>query len=119
MDMKFELEITTHSSRSVIALVGDISADAGTRIRDAYDQVCRERPNAIIFDFAEVRYINSEGVAIFFSLARNMTETSPKMVFAALNPNMQSIIKIVGLTDFVHMVSDVDAWLKESEQKQS
>jgi len=116
--MKFELEITAYSTQSVVALKGDISAEAAARIRDAYDQVCKDRSETIVFDFADVRYINSEGVAIFFALARNMTEKSPKMVFAALTPNLQSIIKIVGLNDFVQMVSDVETWLKESDQAQ-
>jgi anti-anti-sigma factor len=114
MDTKFELEITPYPSHYLVALKGNISADAAGRIRDAYDQMCREQVQAIVFDFANVHYINSEGVAIFFSLARSVTETSPKMVFVALTQNMQNIVKIVGLTDFIHTTDDVDTWLKEN-----
>jgi anti-anti-sigma factor len=95
----------------VIALKGDITSEAGDRIRQGYARACAGSFKAVIFDFDKVRYINSEGIAVFFSLVRDMTDGLPKMVFASLTPNLQSIIKVVGLGDYVHLADSVDAWV--------
>jgi len=105
------MDVVERPPQLVARLRGDVSADVGQSIRDVYVRAREEVYEVVIFDFSGVRYINSEGVAIFFSLVRGMTEKSPKVVFAALTPNMRSVIKIVGLGDFVHLADDVDSWI--------
>ena len=107
----FTIQIVEHPSQLVIVLTGDINSEAGGPIRKAYSRVREGMFDSIVFDFAGVRYINSEGIAVFFSLVRDMGESSLKMVFAALTPNLQSIVKVVGLIDYVYLSDSVNSWL--------
>jgi anti-anti-sigma factor len=111
MRLESVLEITEHDTLPVLLLTGEISSEAGDKIREAYSRACaRDGHDAVVFDFSGVRYINSEGVAIFFSLVRNMNEDSSKIVLVSLTPTLRSIVNVVGLADFVHIADDTDAW---------
>jgi len=110
MSTDFELELVEHPAQLIIALSGDLTSEAGQKIRHAYTCVRERGCRAVVFDFSKVNYINSEGVAIFFSLVRDMGDGLQEMVFASLTQNMQNIIKVVGLIDYVHLADTVDSW---------
>ena len=115
MSMDFTLEIAEHPPKLMIALKGDITSEARAQIRQAYARAHNGAFETVIFDFDEVRYINSEGVAVFFSLVRDMTGNLPKIVFSSLSPNLQGIVRVVGLTDYVRLADKDEVWPAEAE----
>ena len=79
----------------VVSPIGAIDASTYTIFEDKVDQALEEAPNVIIFDMEFADYISSTGIRVLLKTKKTLKETSGKMVFMNLQPQIKKVFDIL------------------------
>lgn len=101
-----QLEVTLHHrpGAATIDLRGELTAQAGDTLRAAYTTVESQNPEVIFFNFAEVDYINSTGIALIIGLLRRAQQTSCTLMAYGLRPFYAELFEMAGLTEYMPII---------------
>ena len=110
--MATELHLTPqHRTPSTITVKFVGSLDA-TNLEDAekliLEQAIPGTTKAMVFDFAELDYLNSKAVGFLVNLSQKLAASNITLVLSALKPNVEDIITIVGLDQIIPVTKTVD-----------
>ena len=99
------LEATTHSADGtvVIELRGDIDGSARDALHGAYDEA---GAGPMMFDFGQVEYINSTGIALIVGLLARARAESRPVSARGLSAHYREIFEITRLSDFMTILAD-------------
>ncbi len=64
--------------------------------------------SALIFDFAELEYMNSRSIGYLTDWYSKMTEKAGKLVITQARDNIEDILKVVGLTQIIEFYLTID-----------
>lgn len=87
---------------AVVRLSGLIDRDAGNGLDAAF--AAAGNAAAVEFDFAEVEYINSSGIALIVGVLARARADGRSLRAAGLTPHYQHIFEITRLSDFIDVV---------------
>ncbi len=105
--MSLEVTLGRRGETAVVHLAGRIDRDAGTALMEAYNGAAALQPTAVEFDFVDVDYINSTGIALIVGvLAKARAERLPVRA-SGLTSHYQHIFEITRLSDFIEIVAPV------------
>jgi anti-anti-sigma factor len=79
----------------VISPIGAIDASTYTILEDKVEDVLKESPDVIIFDMEFADYISSSGIRVLLKTKKTLKETSGKMVFMNLQPQIKKVFDIL------------------------
>ena len=99
---------------SVINLAGDVTTFAEKAINDAYKEVSTNGANNIIFNFRENDYINSAGIAILIGVVTEARKKNQRLIMAMPSSHFQKIFRMVGLTQYADIYSDLEEALGQA-----
>ena len=107
--MKNELKtnITHQNSIATIRLKGELTTLAENEIYNAYQSSINSGNKSIIFDFSEIEYINSAGIAVLIGLVNDSKKKDITLLISGLTPHFQKIFKMVGLTQYTKIFDEV------------
>jgi len=104
----FSVEIQNIAQRPVLRLVGELTAEGESRLTAAFENLIHSSPDQVIFDFSEVKYINSGGISILLNLISRSRFEGKKILFAGLTRHLRKVVEIVGMDEFVQIVDRLD-----------
>ncbi len=81
---------------AMISPIGSIDGNTYLTLENEVDAVLERRPDVIIFDLEFLDYINSMGIRVLLRTKKAMKETSGKMVFMNLQPQIKKVFDILG-----------------------
>ena len=117
-DIKVDVQ-ETNSTTAVINLAGDVTTFAEKPINEAYKQVSTTGVNNVIFNFRENDYINSAGIAILIGIVTEARKRNQRLMMAMPSTHFQKIFRMVGLTQYADIYTNLDEALTEAQSTQS
>jgi anti-sigma B factor antagonist len=84
----------------VITVVGDLDLSSVERLRAVVAPLLAERPAALTFDLAGLRFMDSAGIAVLLSAVSRLQEVRVR------NPSLavRRLLELTGLTDVLSIV---------------
>ena len=67
----------------------------------------------LVFDFSNLKFINSEGIGYLMELHGHLTKTDKKLAIAKPNAHVADVFKAVGIGDILPICGSVDACLSK------
>lgn len=106
MTDRFRATVHPESSPPRVELLGQIDADAGTALLDAWQRVA---PGAerVILDFSGIDYINSTGLAVIVQVLALARAAGTALVATGLTDHYREIFQITRLSDFLTIEPDM------------
>ena len=108
--MNKDIEVTT-SQKDDIAIInikGDVTADTGGAIEDAYKNAPVSESKKILLYFDKDSYINSGGIAFLIGIASEARKKEQKICATGLSEHFEKIFHMVGLTRCVELFKSED-----------
>jgi anti-anti-sigma factor len=79
----------------VVSPIGSIDAGTYSILDEKMDEVLLQNPDVIIFDMEFADYISSTGIRVLLKTKKALKETSGRMVFMKLQPQIQKVFDIL------------------------
>jgi anti-sigma B factor antagonist len=102
----FEASVRHLPGVAIIDLRGDVDGDAEELLEDAYATAEQEEPAVILFNFSQVDYINSKGIALLVVLLRRAIASDRRLLACGLNEHYAEIFRITRLSDYIAVCTD-------------
>jgi anti-anti-sigma factor len=107
----FDAAVRWQPRAAIIELHGEINAAAEERLSSAFAEAEATAPELILLNFADVRYMNSTGIALIVGLLARARAAQRRITACGLSPHYQEIFTITRLADFMPLFSDETAAL--------
>lgn len=88
---------------SVIDVRGDVTAQSGQPIEEAYRGVTAAGGKKILIVFSPECYINSGGIAVLIGILSESKRNGQAVRMAGLTPHFQKVFAMVGLTRYAQI----------------
>jgi len=102
-----EARVRHHRPRiAVIELHGEINGFAEAALNDAYAKATDQQVETILLNFADVDYINSNGIALIVGLLAKARASHTRLLASGLSEHYIEIFTITRLADFMTIFPD-------------
>jgi len=115
--MKNDLEINVQNrgAVSIIEMAGDVTANTGQLVEEAYTKVSDEGAGKVVLVFNEENYINSGGIAFLIGIAAESKGRGQVIRAAGLSQHFSKIFDMMGLTRYMDLFPTLDSALEGFE----
>jgi anti-anti-sigma factor len=115
-----EAYVRHHQPRlAVIELHGEINGFAEAALNDAYAQASGQEVETILLNFADVDYINSNGIALIVGLLARARAGNTRLLASSLSEHYVEIFTITRLADFMTIFPDEASAMRSEERARS
>jgi anti-anti-sigma factor len=90
----------------ILDLSGDMAYLADTPFLTAYEEAAQTKPDAILLNFAAVRYINSRGIAMLIKVLQQAQRSQIKVAACCLKDYFVRILAITRIAEFMPIYPD-------------
>ncbi len=111
-----EATVRPQASQTIIDLCGDIDASAEEALNTAFAEAETYRPDTILLNFAQVKYINSTGIALIVGLLAKARQAHRPLHTCGLSDHYVEIFRITRLSDFMKIFPDEATALADSSE---
>ena len=101
---EFAASVSLEETAAVLDLSGEITSAAEQGLLAAYDEV--KDTGVVIFDFADVDYINSTGIALIVGILAQARKSGQEIRARGLAEHYREIFRITRLSDFMTILDD-------------
>lgn len=110
-----DIKVTTSQEGeiAVISIQGDVTADTGEVITDAYQNGSVFDAPKVLLQFDKGCYINSGGLAALIDIAAACRKKDQKIRAYGLSDHFQKIFQMVGLTRCIQIFSSHEDAMKD------
>lgn len=115
MIQTFTSQLRRQGNLAIIDLSGEINAFVDQELHAVYDQAEASEANSIAFNFNNVDYINSSGIALLVGLLARAMKAQKKVAAYGLTDHYIEIFQITRLADFIKIFPDEASLLAETE----
>jgi anti-anti-sigma factor len=91
---------------AIIDLHGEIDATVEDALNAAYTEASSRRPAAVLLNFADVKYIDTTGIALIVGLLAQARKFRRRLLVYGLSDHYVEIFQITRLADFMSMFPD-------------
>ncbi len=99
-----KVEMRKEDSVAIIDLKGEVTSFADETINSLISSALEEGFQKIVFNFTDVSYINSSGIAILIGVVTSPTNSSLTFRVYGLTPHFKKIFRMIGLTQYVEVL---------------
>lgn len=105
MDDDVRASVRKKDSIAIIDMKGDVTSFADETINSIVNTTVSEGFQKIIFNFTDVSYINSSGIAILIGIVTGLANKDVVFKVYGLTPHFKRIFRMIGLTQYVKVVN--------------
>ena len=101
---EFAVEITDGKSANVkvVHLTGELDEVTVETLKGSIDPLLADTSvNQLIFDFANLEFINSKGIGYLVSVHTHLTKDGRTMMLAGASESVMDVLSLVGLTNII------------------
>ena len=113
MNKDIQVSISRKDDVSILNIKGDVTANSGVAIEEAYQKVSSDGAKKILLYFDKDGYINSGGIAILIGIASESRKKEQKIRMTGLSSHFQKIFDMVGLTKYTAIFPTEELALKD------
>ena len=99
-----KLEIRKQDSVAIIDLKGEVTSFADESINASIGNAVGEGFQKIVFNFTDVSYINSSGIAILIGIVTSPANSGITFRVYGLTSHFKKIFRMIGLTQYVKVL---------------
>ncbi|MBI4975228.1 STAS domain-containing protein [Candidatus Peregrinibacteria bacterium] len=104
------------SNYQVIKFDGELDKAGHTEIKEELDKIVLEFPKkTLVFDFKNLKFINSEGIGYLMEIHSHLVKTDKKLVIIGVNSHVNDVFKAIGITQLVPLFDDFDSFLEQNK----
>lgn len=107
-----ELSVRVKGDVSIIDIKGDVTANTGGPIEEAYQKLSTAGSKKVLLCFDRKSYINSGGIAILIGIVSESRKKGQAVRMTGLSAHFQKIFEMVGLTKYSEIFPSEEAALK-------
>ena len=97
-----------HGDLDVLHLDGALDAGSFNRLESALQMLHAKKRHHVVLDCENLVYISSVNLGALINFARNARSESGRLVLAALSPQIQKIINLLGFDSMLDVYPDLD-----------
>jgi len=101
MDEKVRVSVRKQGEVAIIDMKGDVTSLADEPLNQAVEGILGEGVKKIVFNFTDVNYINSSGIAILIGIITGSGSKGANFKVYGLTPHFRKIFGMIGLTQYV------------------
>lgn len=102
---EFRSTVKVTEKGPVVTLVGTVNRDAKESMDQVYVEAAQS-PGEIVFDFSQVDYINSTGIAVIVGVLAMARAEGREVGAYGLSDHYKEVFEITRLADFMHIYED-------------
>ena len=97
----------------VITFSGEFDKAGQSEIKDELTKAVKETSRAVvIFDFSDLKFINSEGIGYLMEIHTHLINKDKKLIIVGLKDNVKDVFGTIGINDIIPIHASLDAYLK-------
>lgn len=97
------VELIHHEQAVIICPVGRVSGNNLEILESAVQEQMDAGPGNLVFDLERLSYISSVGLQVLLRCSRQLGDEGGKVVFCALNEDIDNIFEISGFSDVLNV----------------
>ena len=102
--------VRKRDSVAIIDMKGEVTSFADEMINSLVNDTVEEGFQKIVFNFSDVSYINSSGIAVLIGIVTGLASRGIAFKVYGLTPHFKKIFRMIGLTQYVKVLgSEEDA----------
>ena len=106
--------VRQHDSIAIIDLKGEVTSFADETINSLVNTAVSEGIQKIVFNFTEITYINSSGIAILIGVVTSPANKDVTFRVYGLTSHFKKIFRMIGLTQYVKVLTTEEEALATS-----
>jgi anti-anti-sigma factor len=114
---RLEASVRFRRGGAVVDLHGEINGFAEDALDAAYTEAASENPEVILFNFADVTYINSTGIALIVGILAQARAAKQRVLACGLSDHYVEIFSITRLSDFMDLFPDEERAMADVAQR--
>ncbi|MBD3308857.1 anti-sigma factor antagonist [candidate division KSB3 bacterium] len=105
--MQDDLKVAVRKSKTtaIIDMKGNVTSFADNQINSFVKTSVEEGCQHILFNFTDVSYINSSGIAILIGLVTSPANNEVTFKVYGLTPHFKRIFRMIGLTQYIEVLN--------------
>jgi anti-anti-sigma factor len=107
-----QILIERHGAITLFDIKGDVTSGSESFFNDACSNLNFQDANKLLLVFDENAYINSGGIAVLIQLLSETHRNNQTVGIAGLSDHFKKIFRMVGITKFAKIYSEVDEAMK-------
>lgn len=115
--MQPNLKITINpltDNYQIIKFDGEFDKAGHNEIRETLDNTVKEFTGAnLIFDFTNLKFINSEGIGYLMEIHTHLIKKDKKLVIVGLNSHVADVFKTIGINEIISVYDKLDSFLEK------
>ena len=111
-----ESAISKQNGATIVQAIGKLDSFSSKEFEEKLVGLIAQGSNKLVIDCAQLEYVSSAGLRVFYLASSHLEEKGGRMVFCGLNANVRRVFDIVEMsTEFriVEAVSDALQALKD------
>jgi anti-sigma B factor antagonist len=92
-----DLKVQDITGGAVVGLEGEVDLYHSPALKQKLAEVAKKKPGCVILNFAEVKYIDSSGLATIIDLYQQMKAYGGKLALIGLSVQVRSVFEVARL----------------------
>lgn len=110
MEQNTQVETRVHEDIGIIDLSGEVTSFSEKILQEVYEKLSDDGLKKIAFNFQNISYINSAGMAIIIGILTRSRSRGQTLRSWGLTEHFQKIFDMVGITKYMeHLASEREA----------
>jgi anti-anti-sigma factor len=97
--------VRKRDSIAIIDMKGEVTSFADEILNVLVNATVAEGIQKIVFNFTDVSYINSSGIAVLIGIVTSLANKGILFQIYGLTPHFKKIFRMIGLTQYVKVLS--------------
>lgn len=103
-----EIKVKKRAQKVVLALSGSLDIHSSLDFKTALEEHVSEESPEVIIEMGKVVYLDSSGIGILIKALNHVQGVQGKLSVANLQPAIEKIFKVSGLTSYFDILSPED-----------
>ena len=96
----------------IVRFSGEFDKAGHTEVRGHLDDCIENfQSKSLIFDFAALKFINSEGIGYLMEIHTHLVQRDKQLVVIGLNSHVKDVFETIGIAEIIPIYSDLDDFL--------
>lgn len=101
MEQNTKVDVRREGDVGIIDVKGEMTTFSEKMLQDVYEQLSDDNVEKICFNFSDVSYINSAGMAIIIGILTKTRQRQQTLYGYGLSEHFQKIFGMVGITKYM------------------
>lgn len=101
------------STYQVMKFVGEFDKAGHADVREDLNSKVRAfSGTSLVFDFTELKFINSEGIGYLMEVHAHLLKKDKKLVIVGINDYVKDVFSAIGITEIISVYDSLEDFLK-------